>query len=82
MNNKIIFPSSSKHFGLLLYPKFLIDKLKLHNNIFSKILIQFIKNNIFIFIFILKLFYIFFHFKFLFFKVLSIIINSSNVIIK
>ena len=27
MNDKIIFPRSDVHYGLLLYPKFLIDKL-------------------------------------------------------
>lgn len=65
MNNKIIFPHSSKKYGLLLYPKFLVDKLKLHDNIFTKILIQFIKNNIFIFIIIFYIvhciFYLFFY---------------------
>jgi hypothetical protein len=65
MNNKIIFPHSSKNYGLLLYPKFLVDKLKLHDNIFTKILIQFIKNNIFIFIIIFYIvhciFYLFFY---------------------
>jgi len=65
MNNKIIFPLSREHRGLLLYPKFLIDKFNLDNNIFSKILIQFIKNNILIFILIFYIvhciFYLFFY---------------------
>jgi len=65
MNNKIIFPRSSEHYGLLLYPQFLVDKLNLDNNIFSNILIQFIKNNIFIFIIIFYIvhciFYLFFY---------------------
>jgi hypothetical protein len=65
MNNKVIFTRSNEHYGLLLYPKFVIDKLNLNNNIFSKILIQFIKNNIFIFIIIFyivhSIFYLFFY---------------------
>jgi hypothetical protein len=43
----------------------LVDKLNLDNNIFSKILIQFIKNNIFVFILIFYIvhciFYLFFY---------------------
>ena len=65
MNDKIMFPRSEVHYGLLLYPKFLIDKLTLHNNLFSKIIIQFIKNNIFVFILIFYIvhciFYLFFY---------------------